>query len=72
MTAPLTVRERAIWDYAARLTLAPPAGEKADPAPLRAAGLDDRAILDLVQIVAYFNFVNRIAEGLDVELEENS
>ena len=37
--------------------------------PLRDAGLDDRAILDLVQVIAYFNFVNRLADGLGVELE---
>ena len=36
-------------------------------ATLRAVGLDDRAILDACQVVAYFNFVNRIAQGLGVE-----
>ena len=36
---------------------------------LRAAGLDDRAIVDANQVVAYFNYVNRIAEGLGFELE---
>ena len=39
-------------------------------AALRNAGLDDRGILDTCQIVAYFNFVTRMAEGLGVELEE--
>ena len=37
---------------------------------LRAAGLSDRGIHDLVSVVAYFNFVNRMASGLGVELEE--
>ena len=36
---------------------------------LRAEGLDDRAIHDACAIVAYFAFVNRIADGLGVELE---
>jgi uncharacterized protein YciW len=36
---------------------------------LRASGLTDRDIVDLNQVVAYFNYVNRIAEGLGVELE---
>jgi len=36
---------------------------------LRAAGWDDRAIVDLTLVVAYYNFVNRIASGLGVELE---
>lgn len=32
-------------------------------------GTSRRAILDLTQVVAYYNFVNRIASGLGVELE---
>jgi len=36
---------------------------------LRRAGWDDRAIHDTVQIVAYFNYINRVAEGLGVEPE---
>lgn len=35
---------------------------------LRAEGLDDRAIVDANQVVAYFNYVNRVADGLGVEL----
>lgn len=42
---------------------------EADLEPLRAAGLDDRAIVDANQVVAYFNYVNRVADGLGVELE---
>ena len=37
---------------------------------LRAVGFENRAIHDLCAIVAYFNFVNRIAIGLGVELED--
>jgi len=40
-----------------------------DLAPLREAGLTDREILDLALIVGYFAFVNRLADGLGVELE---
>jgi len=36
---------------------------------LRAAGFDDAAILRATEITAYFNFVNRLADGLGVELE---
>jgi alkylhydroperoxidase family enzyme len=36
---------------------------------LRRAGLDDRAVLDACQVIAYFNYVTRIALGLGVELE---
>ena len=37
---------------------------------LREVGFKDRAILDINQIVAYYAFVNRIADGLGVDLEE--
>jgi alkylhydroperoxidase family enzyme len=40
-----------------------------DVAALRSAGLDDRGIHDVCAIVGYFAFVNRIADGLGVELE---
>jgi hypothetical protein len=43
--------------------------EEADLAPLRAAGLDDRAIHDAVQAIAYFSYINRVADGLGVDLE---
>ncbi|MEZ4588315.1 MAG: hypothetical protein R2909_18200 [Gemmatimonadales bacterium] len=42
---------------------------ESDLAPLREAGLDDRAIHDAVQIVAYFNYINRVADGLGVDPE---
>lgn len=65
----VTPREQALLRYADRVTLAPSTVTAADIAPLRAAGLDDRAIHDACAIVAYFAFVNRIADGLGVELE---
>lgn len=43
--------------------------KRADLVPLREAGLEDRAILEVVEITAYFNFVNRLADGLGVSLE---
>jgi NAD(P)H-hydrate epimerase len=42
---------------------------EADVERLREAGLDDRAVVDANQVVAYFNYVNRVADGLGVELE---
>jgi alkylhydroperoxidase family enzyme len=38
---------------------------------LQKAGWSDRAILDLALVISYFAFVNRIAEGLGVELESS-
>lgn len=56
-------------DYAARLTRSPAAVTAADTGRLRDHGFDDRAILDICQVVAYYNYVNRLADGLGVELE---
>jgi len=56
--------------YALLLTRAPAEVSEADLAPLRALGLDDRGIVDANQVVSYFNYVNRIADGLGVELED--
>ena len=42
---------------------------EADIERLRSCGLDDRAIHDAVQVVGYFNYINRVAEALDVDLE---
>lgn len=57
-------------EYARRLTLAPSAVGREDVEALRAAGFTDAAILHLAELVAYYAFVNRIASGLGVALEE--
>ncbi len=59
-------------DYAIALTQAPPAIAADAVAGLRNAGFDDRAIHDICTVTAYFAFVNRIAEGLGVELEDGA
>ncbi len=69
-TAELSATDRALCDYAEKLTLRPQDMNEGDVAALCEAGFDDRSILDACQIVAYFNFVTRLAEGLGVELEE--
>ena len=56
-------------DYTAKLTKSPWDMEEADVDALRAAGFNDRAILDIAQVVAYYAYVNRIADGLGVSLE---
>lgn len=66
--APLPERSRALVTYALRLTREPAGVAEADLAPLRAARLSDRGIHDATTIVAYYNFVNRLAEGLGVTL----
>ena len=61
--------DRAMLDYAVKLTRTPGDMTPADAESVRALGLDDLGIHDLCAVVAYFNFVNRIADGLGVELE---
>jgi len=68
-TARLNQRQRAIVDYALRLTNSPSSIIEDDIRTLRAAGLADSAVHDAAAIAAYFNFVNRVALGLGVELE---
>lgn len=53
--------------HAEKLTSAPGAMTESDLGELRAVGLSDKDVLDVTLIVAYFNFVNRIALGLGVE-----
>jgi uncharacterized peroxidase-related enzyme len=62
-------RSRAILEYADKLTREPWAVREADVETLRAAGLTDSAILDVAQVTAYYAYVNRLADGLGVELE---
>lgn len=59
----------ALLPFAIKLTASPGAMRRADLAPLRAAGLGDLAIHDAVQAIAYFNYINRVADGLGVDLE---
>lgn len=56
-------------DYVDQLTRYPASISESDVADLRESGFSDRAILDMNQVAAYYNFVNRIADGLGVELE---
>ena len=56
--------------YAEKLTSAPGAMTESDLGELRAEGLADKDILDLTLVVAYFNFVNRIALGLGVTFSD--
>jgi uncharacterized peroxidase-related enzyme len=70
-TVSLGARSRALVLYALRLTRTPHAIDARDVDALRQVGLDDRGIHDLASVVAYFNFVNRMASGLGVPLEES-
>jgi uncharacterized peroxidase-related enzyme len=68
-TAGLPAPDAALCAYAEKLTLTPAACGAADVAALRAVGFDDVAIHDAVQAIGYFNYINRVADGLGVDLE---
>lgn len=68
-SAPLAPADRALCTFAARLTTSVAAMGADDVAALRAHGFDDVAVHDAAQVVAYFAYINRIAEALGVELE---
>ena len=65
-TAPIEDRDRVMLDYVAELTrdatrITPQHHER-----LRAAGFDDRAILQITLIASWFNYINRVADALGV------
>ena len=65
-SAPLRPEERVMLGYVDKLTLRPASVERADLDELRAAGFDDTAILQINLIASFFNYVNRVADGLGV------
>ena len=68
--ADISSKQMAMLNYAAKLTERPADVFARDIDLLREVGFKDRAILDINQIVAYYAYVNRIADGLGVELED--
>ena len=62
-------KELALLDYAAKLTTAVGEMREADMRPLREAGCDDGEILEVNQVCAYFNYSNRLLNGLGVTTE---
>lgn len=68
--ADLNTADKAMLVYVEKLTLRPWEMVEADVAALRTAGFRDGAILDINQVTGYYAFVNRLADGLGVELED--
>ena len=65
-TAPLNERQRAMLDFAVRLTESPQDIEEEDRQRLRDAGFSDRDIWDISAVAAFFNMSNRIASATDM------
>jgi uncharacterized peroxidase-related enzyme len=68
--APLAPVDLALCEFAAKLTHEQSEMSPSDLEALRARGLDDSAIHDAAQVIAYFNYITRIADSLGVEPED--
>ena len=69
-TAGLDARRLAMLRYAEKLTREPAQMTRGDVEALRAAGFGDADVLGIAEVVGYYAYANRIADGLGVELEE--
>jgi len=68
-TAPITSQERVMLDYVVTVTRDATKVAKDDIEALRAAGFDDRGILQITLIASWFNYINRVADALGVGRE---
>jgi len=67
--APLEGADSALIAYALKLTRTPRVMRQTDVETLRAAGFSEEEIFEAALVTAYFNYTNRVAEGLGVEPE---
>jgi len=68
-TAPITEPERVMLDYVVKLTRDATKISPQDHERLRAAGFEDRGILQITLIASWFNYINRVADALGVGRE---
>ena len=71
-TAPITEQERVMCDYVVKLTKDATQCSPVDLDRLRAAGFDDKGILQITLIASWFNYINRVADALGVGRENSS
>ena len=67
--ASLSPRERALCDFAVKLTHVAAEVDQSDIDALHAEGLSDTDVSDAIQVIAYFNYVTRVADGVGIEDE---
>lgn len=65
-SARVSRRQRAMLDFASKLTVEPWAIEDSDRARLRGAGLSDRDIWDIAAVASFYNMTNRLASATDM------
>ena len=68
-TAPISAQERVMLDYVVQVTRDATRITPSHHDSLRGAGFDDRAILQITLIAAWFNYINRVADALGVGRE---
>lgn len=68
-SADISDAERAMLDYVEKLTKAPASIGRDDLDAMRAVGFDDTGILQINLIASWFNYINRVADGLGVGRE---
>ena len=61
---------KAILEFAVKVTKAAPTVTQADLEHLRSYGLTDEALFAIVEVVGFFNYVNRIADAFGIELDD--
>ena len=64
--AKITAKQRAMLDFAVKLTEASAKVEEADRQALRDAGFTDRDIFDIASVAGFFNMTNRVASATDM------
>jgi uncharacterized peroxidase-related enzyme len=64
--APISEQDRVMLDYVVKLTRDATKVSPADHMRLRAAGFDDKGILQITLIASWFNYINRVADALGV------
>ena len=67
--AKLSPRQKALSKFAELVTRTPSAVRAQDLETLRKHGLTDRDILDAVEVISYFNYINRVADALGIDPE---
>ena len=67
--ARLPARSKALAKFAELVTRTPAAVRKRHVEALRKHGLSDRDILDAVEVIAFFNYINRVADALGIDPE---
>lgn len=67
----MAAADQALHAFAEKLTAEPGRVTQDDLRGLRAHGFSDEQLSDAVQVIAFFNYINRVASGLGVDLEDS-